>query len=97
MVSSNVSLVDVINTSDEVSDEPMDKAAMRWKQIEKFLETSEFIMNADVRALCGISAVTANRVLAGLVTTTNLINNLQVDIWHIKKPIIRLASTIKLK
>lgn len=61
------SLIDAINTSDEVSDEPMDKATMRWKQMEKFLETHEFIMNADVRALCGVSAATANRILAGLV------------------------------
>ena len=47
-------------------DGQMDKATLRWKQIEKFLETHEFIMNADVRALCGVSAATANRILAGL-------------------------------
>ena len=61
------SLIDVLNTSDEMSDGPMDKATLRWKQIEKFLETHEFIMNANVRALCGVSAATANRILAGLV------------------------------
>ena len=60
------SLIDAINTSDEMSDGKMDKAAMRWRQIEKFLETHEFVMNADVRALCGVSAATANRILAGL-------------------------------
>jgi len=61
------SLIDAISTSDKMSDGPMDKAAMRWRQIEKFLETHEFIMNADVRELCGVSAATANRILAGLL------------------------------
>lgn len=50
----------------------MDKATMRWKQIGKFLETHELIMNADVRALCGVSAATANRILAGLVAENKL-------------------------
>ena len=60
------SLMDAIDTSDVMSDGSMDKATLRWKQIEKFLQTHEFIMNADVRALCGASAATANRILAGL-------------------------------
>jgi len=66
------SLIDAISTSYGVSNEPMDKATMRWKQIEKFLETHEFIMNADVRKLCGVSAATANRILAGLVAENKL-------------------------
>lgn len=57
------SLIDAISESDEMSDGPMDKATMRWKRIEKFLETHPYIMNADVRALCGVSASTANRIL----------------------------------
>ena len=60
------SLIDAINTSDEMSDGPMDKITMRWMQIEKFLETHEFIMNADVRNLCNVSAATANRILVRL-------------------------------
>lgn len=60
------SLIDAINTSDELSDGPMDKATVRWRQIEKFLETRAYIMNADVRKLCGVSAATANRILARL-------------------------------
>ena len=75
------SLIDVINTSDEMSDGPMDKAAMRWKQIEKFLETHEFIMNADVRNLCGVSAATANRILAGLSTEGNLVRCREGGHW----------------
>lgn len=67
------SLIGAINTSDEMSDGPMDKAAMRWTQIEKFLETHEFIMNADVRELCDVSAATANRILANLAAGGKLI------------------------
>ena len=67
------SLIDAINTSAKTSDEPMDKATLRWKQIEKFLETHEFIMNADVRKLCNVSAATANRILAGLVIEEKLV------------------------
>ena len=66
------SLIDTIKTSDEVSDEKMDKDTLRWLQIEKFLETHEFIMNADVRALCDVSAATANRILAGLAAEGKL-------------------------
>lgn len=66
------SLIDTINVSDGMSDGPTDKAMIRWKHIEKFLKTHEFIMNADVRSLCGMSAATANRILAGLVTDNNL-------------------------
>lgn len=75
------SLIDAINASDEMSDGPMDKAAMRWKQIEKFLETHEFIMNADVRNLCGVSAATANRILAGLSTEGNLVRCREGGHW----------------
>lgn len=66
------SLIDALNTSDEMGDGPIDKATLRWKQIEKFLETHPFIMNADVRTLCGVSAATANRILANLVMNGNL-------------------------
>ena len=66
------SLIDAISESDEMSDGSTDKATMRWKQIEKFLETHPYIMNADVRALCGVSAATANRILAGLVSDGKL-------------------------
>ena len=31
------SLIDAINASDEMSDGPIDKVTLRWKQIEKFL------------------------------------------------------------
>lgn len=67
------SLIDAIRASDVMSDEKIDKSALRWKQIEKFFATHEFIMNADVRAICGVSAATANRILAGLVLEEKLV------------------------
>lgn len=36
------SLMDALNVSDEMSYGVTDKATLRWKQIEKFLETHEF-------------------------------------------------------
>ena len=78
------SLIDAINASDEMSDGAMDKATMRWKQIEKFLETHPYIMNADVRALCGVSAATANRILAGLVTEGKLMKYREGRYWAYK-------------
>ena len=48
---------------DEMSDEKMDKATQRWKKIEAYLKNHDYIMNADVRELCGVSSATANRIL----------------------------------
>lgn len=75
------SLIDAIDTSDAMSDGAMDKAAMRWTQIEKFMETHEFIMNADVRALCGVSAATANRILAGFASKAKLVKYREGGHW----------------
>ena len=66
------SLIDAIKASDAMSDGKMDKETLRWLQIEKFLETHAYIMNADVRALCNVSAATANRILAGLAAEGKL-------------------------
>lgn len=66
---------------DEISDEQMDKATMRWKQIEKFLETHPYIMNADVRKLCGVSAATANRILASLATEGKIVKYREGRHW----------------
>lgn len=60
-------LMEAIRTSDTTSDGKPDKAITRWRQIERFLQTHESVRNADVRALCGVSPATANRILAGLV------------------------------
>ena len=59
--------MDSVNTSDEMSDGKIDKAILRWNKIQEYLKTHNYIMNADVRELCRVSAATANRILVGLV------------------------------
>ena len=66
------SLIDAISTSDEMSDGKMDKATLRWKKIEEYFKTHDYIMNADVRELCGVSAATANRILSSFVEERKL-------------------------
>lgn len=61
-----LSIINAIHMSDAMSDGKIDKKALRWQKIEQFLQTHEYIMNADVRELCGVSVATANRILAGL-------------------------------
>lgn len=78
------SLIDAISESDAVSDGATDKATMRWKQIEKFLAAHPYIMNADVRALCGVSAATANRILAGLTAEGKLVKYREGGHWGYK-------------
>ena len=75
------SLMDAINTIDAMSDGTMDKETFRWIQIKKFLETHSFIMNADVRVICNVSAATANRILAGLVDDGKLIKYREGGHW----------------
>ena len=79
------SLMDTINMSDEMSDDisdrKTDKAATRWNKIQEYLKTHDYIMNADVRALCGVSAATANRILMGLVARGNLVKCRENGRW----------------
>lgn len=69
------SLMDAISASDEMSDGKIDKATLRSKKIEEYLKTHDYIMNADVRELCGVSSATANRILAGLVSEKKIIKS----------------------
>lgn len=80
-VAIKASLIDAINVSDAVSDGAMDKATIRWKQIEKLLETHPCIMNTNLRDLCGVSAATANRILAGLVTESTFVKYRESRHW----------------
>jgi Fic family protein len=82
------SLMDAISMSGEMSDGPMDKVTMRWEQIEKYLETHKFIMNADVRALCGVSAATANRILVALSAEGKLVKYREGGHWAYKHGIM---------
>lgn len=67
------SLIEAINTSNELSDGKKNKVALRWKKIEEYLKTHDYIMNADVRELCGVSAATANRTLSMLTIEGKLV------------------------
>lgn len=64
-----------------MSDAPKDAAAKRWKQIKQFLESHNFIQNADVRQLCGVSAATANRILAGFTAEGRLVKCREGGHW----------------
>lgn len=75
------SLIDAIRTRDEMSDGKTDKAAVRREQIKRFLESHPFIMNADVRTLCNVSAATANRILAELVKEETLVKYREGGHW----------------
>ena len=74
-------LIDAIKTSDEMSAEKPDRAALRWQKIERFLRTHEYVMNADVRALCGVSSATANRLLSELVAEGKLVKSRKNGHW----------------
>ena len=75
------SLIDAISASDEVSDGKMDKATLRWKKIEEYLKTHDYIMNANVRELCGVSAATANRILVGFAAGKKLTKCRKGSYW----------------
>lgn len=75
------SLIDAIRTSDEMSDGKIDKTTLRWRRIRDFLKKHDYIMNADVRELCGVSAATANRILSGLVTDGKLVKYREHGHW----------------
>ena len=75
------SLIDAIHTSDAMSAGKMDKKTLRWQKIEQFLQTHEYIMNADVRELCGVSAATANRLLAEFVSDGKLVKYRESGHW----------------
>ena len=56
-------LLDAIDTG---AAENMTTDELRWYKIERFLRKNEVITNADVREMFGVSAATANRILAKL-------------------------------
>ena len=82
-------LMDAINTSDEMSDGKVDKAALRWNKIQEYLKTHDYIMNADVRELCGVSAATANRILSSFVEEEKLSKYREGGHWAYRNNAIR--------
>ena len=75
------SLIEAISLNDEMSDGKIDKETLRWNKIQEYLKTHDYIMNADVRKLCGVSAATANRILAGFVIDDRLIKCRKGSTW----------------
>ena len=75
------SLIEAINLNDEMSNGKIDKTTLRWNKIQEYLQTHDYIMNADVRELCGVSAATANRILAGFVIDDRLIKCRKGSTW----------------
>lgn len=84
------SLIDAIKTSDGMSDGTVDKEALRWRNIQEFLKNHDYIMNADVRMLCGVSAATANRILSGLTADGKLVKCHEGGHWVYR---LRLTNT----
>ena len=80
------SLIEAIHTRDEMSDGKMDKATLRWNKIWGHLDTRDYITNADVRALCGVSSATANRLLAGLTVEGKLVRCRVGGHWAYRRP-----------
>ena len=76
------SLIDTAEASDETSDGKLDKAALRRQKIENFLKTHNYIMNAHVRAMCGVSSAIANRILTRLTAEGTLIKCRKAVIGH---------------
>jgi len=77
--------IEAINLNDEMSDGKIDKTTLRWNKIQEYLQTHDYIMNADVRELCGVSAATANRILSSYVEKGKLSKNREGGHWAYKK------------
>jgi len=75
------SLIEAIGVSDEMSDVPEGKSAGRWEPIDQFMRSHDFIGSADARNLCGISATTANRILAGFAAESRLVRHREGRHW----------------
>jgi len=79
------SLIGALEVSDGMSDAPKDRPMERWEQIEGFLEDHEFTQNSGVRHLCGVSAATANRILAKLTAEGKLLKCREGGHWAYRR------------
>lgn len=80
------SLNDTIAVSDDVSDATAIKPTARWNKISKYLQINDYITNADVRDLCGVSPATANRILASLTSEGKLCKCRENGHWAYRLP-----------
>lgn len=83
------SLIEAIDASGAMSDGKIDKATFRWNKIQEYLKTHDYIMNADVRELCGVSAATANRILSSFVEEEKLSKYREGGHWAYRNNAIR--------
>ena len=79
------SLMEALDESDEMSDGAADRTAARRRKIEGYLRTHDHISNANVRALCGVSPATANRILAALTAEGALVKCRVASHWAYRK------------
>ena len=69
----------ILNTFEELTKIP--RPSHHEEQISDYLETHEYIMNADVRELCDVSAATANRILTELSNAGRLSRSRAAGHW----------------
>lgn len=62
-------LIEALGIGIETGNIRLDKTTLRHNKIQDYLKTHDYIMNADVRKLCGVSSATANRILSAAVTS----------------------------
>ena len=75
---------------DEMSDGEGRQGNAPMEQAPGVFKNHDYIMNADVRELCEVSAATANRILSGLAKNGNLIRYREGGHWAYS-----LSSSIK--
>ena len=76
----------LMEARDAVSDRKLDKATLRWNKIQTFLQTHDYIMNADVRELCDVSTATANRILGNLASENRIVKIHMDGHWKYQLP-----------
>ena len=71
------SIIEVLNMSDEMMDETVDKSASidekRWARVQSYLHKNDSIRNADVCRLLDVSPATANRLLRAWAEKSKLV------------------------
>ena len=65
-----------------MSDGKIDKTPLRWNKIKEYLKAYDYIINADVRELCGVSAAKANRIHAHFAADDKLIKRRVNGHWE---------------
>lgn len=68
----------------DIHDRHTDIVLFRQDKIETYLKAHEYIMNADVRELCNVSAATANRILSTMVRDGKIVKAHKGKYWVYK-------------